>query len=192
MPAYPNRPCPTKTSHSVYGRALLISNCLNIDMKKTKGKLADMLAILADIEQAKGACEIYLSGKFDDNMRVKRALYESALISYRRALANGSTRLPFFGKKMWKFTKEQKLKINRGYKKEVEEIFDVANKCVAHRANKEARVISFPKEEGTGEFTIMAKYKERVDLIRALQVITERYWNLLLHELIPTEQCKLG
>lgn len=149
-----------------------------------KGDLADMMAILADLEQSNACAVIILQGRFKDDMRVRRALYESALISYRRAINNGSTRLPEYGLKLWKFPLKINMKAIAGLESEASEIKIVADKCIAHRANADARRVEFPSD---GSSIVRTKYKERLDLMPPLQIITERYINSLQCELIPSK-----
>lgn len=147
-----------------------------------KSVLADLMAILADLEQSNACADILLQGRFKDDMRVRRALYESALISYRRAFKNGSTRLPEIGAKLWKFPHNIKKMAISGYECEANEIDIVADKCIAHRANADARRVEFP---GDGSAIVQTKYKERLDLMPALKKITKRYVDSLLCDLIP-------
>jgi hypothetical protein len=109
-----------------------------------KGDLADMMAILADLEQSNACVDIILQGRFKDDMRVRRALYESALISFRRAINGGSTRWPEHGLKLWKFPLEINMKAIAGLESEASEIKIVVDKCIAHRANADARRVEFP------------------------------------------------
>ncbi len=148
-----------------------------------KGALADMMAILADLEQSYACADILMQGQFKKNMRVRRALYESALISYRRAIVNGSARLPEHGSKLWKFPSKIKTQAISGLESEANEIKSVADKCIAHRANADARRVEFPHEEGT---IVQTRYRERLDLMPALRTITKRYIDTLQKQLIPS------
>ena len=161
-------------------------------MSKAKGNVADMMAILSDMEQSNACCHLILNGEFNNRMRVKRALYESALISYRRALANGSTRIPSFGNKVWKFDKVHNQIALNGVEKEGKEIFELSNKCIAHRANEEARKVTLPSEDGTGTEVIKTSYIEKLDLIIALNTITKRYIDLLQKDLVINTSMKAG
>ena len=152
-----------------------------------KRNLADMCAILADLEQSRDCCEILISGTYKDSMRVRRALYESAFISFRRALINGSTRRPEFGNAMWGFNKQDHIEVTKGLDNFKKEILEVANKCVAHRALKVARIVEFPRDENTGNELVKTRYIERNDLLVHIKEITNRYIKLLLEKLIPSE-----
>lgn len=147
-----------------------------------KGALADMMAILADLEQSNSCANIILQGRFKEDMRVRRSLYESALISYRRAINSGSTRLPELGSKLWKFPPKIYIRAICGLENEAHDIKIVADKCIAHRANADARRVEFPHD---GSCIVRTIYKERLDLMPALQTITNRYINFLQCELIP-------
>jgi hypothetical protein len=149
-----------------------------------KGDLADMVAILADLDQSNACADIILQGRFKEDMRVRRALYESALISYRRAINSGSTRLPEHGSKLWKFPQNIIMKAISGLETEANDIKIVADKCIAHRANADARRVEFPCD---GSSIVRTIYKERLDLMPALQTITKRYINSLQCELIPSK-----
>ena len=92
-----------------------------------KRNLADMMAILADFEQSHDCCVLLICEKYDDKMRIKRALYESALISFRRALISGSTRLPEFGNSRWKFKSDHHKEAVGNLNKEKEEILEISN-----------------------------------------------------------------
>ena len=152
-----------------------------------KKNIADMMAILADFEQSHDCCKILLEGSYNDKMRIKRALYESALISFRRGLKNGSTRRPDFGNNLWKFSNEDHEKAVNGLLKIKNELLELSDKCIAHRAMEEARRVEFPKDEGTGEHIVQTRYTERIDLIPYLQKITKGYIDLLQKVLIPQE-----
>jgi hypothetical protein len=148
-----------------------------------KGVLADMMAILADLEQSHDCADILLHGQFNANMRVRRALYESALISYRRAIFNSSTRLPEYGSKLWKFPQNIKIRVISGLESEADQIKIIADKCIAHRANADARRVEFPIKGGDIVKTV---YYERLELIPALHEITKRYIYALKNQLIPS------
>lgn len=157
-----------------------------------KGNIADMMAILADFEQSHDCCKIILEGTYNEKMRIKRALYESALISFRRALKNGSTRRPEFGNSLWKFEDENHIEAVNGMNDEKAELLKIADKCVAHRAMEEARVVEFPNDEGTGDHIVKTRYRERIDLIPNLRDITKGYIDLLQKKLIPRELIASG
>ena len=157
-----------------------------------KRNIADMMAILADFEQSHDCCKILLEGSYNDKMRLRRALYESAFISFRRALKNGSTRRPEFGNSLWKFEADNHKEAINGLNDEKDEILKIADKCIAHRAMEEARKVEFPKDEGTGEKIARTRYRERLDLIPHLRDITKGYIDLLLKKLIPYELIASG
>ncbi|CAN1577133.1 hypothetical protein MCERE19_04081 [Spirosomataceae bacterium] len=159
---------------------------------KHKRNIADMMAILADFEQSHDCCKIILEGTYNENMRIKRALYESALISFRRALKNGSTRRPEFGNSLWKFETENHTEAVNGMNDEKVELLKIADKCVAHRAVEEARVVEFPDDEGTGDEIVKTRYRERIDLLPNLRDITKGYIDLLQVKLIPRELIASG
>ena len=71
-----------------------------------------------------------------------------------------------------------------GLESEASEIKIVADKCIAHRANADARRVEYPSD---GSSIVRTKYKERLDLMPALQIITKRYINSLQCELIPSK-----
>ncbi len=159
---------------------------------ENKRNIADMMAILADFEQSHDCCKILLEGSYNDKIRIRRALYESAFISFRRALKNGSTRRPEFGSGLWKFEAENHKEAINGLNVEKDEILKIADKCVAHRAMEEARKVEFPKDEGTGEEIAKTIYIERLDLIPHLRDITKGYIDLLQKRLIPNEMNASG
>jgi hypothetical protein len=148
----------------------------------TKANVADMMAILADLQHSNDCAKIIGTGKYHEVMRIKRALYESAIISYRRALGgDAKPRLNSTNKGVWQFTLEQKNAAKAGVEIEEAEIFKIANKIVAHRACKEAREVIFPVNS---DIKIQTKYKERLELMPALIQITDYYITILLR-LIP-------
>jgi len=69
---------------------------------------------------------------------------------------------------------------------EAKEIFDLSNKCIAYRVDHKARKVNFPLVDGSGSKIIETSYIERLDLIVALQTITNRYIDLLQKDLMPT------
>jgi len=142
--------------------------------------LADMLAINADFEQARDCAEIYLSGEFKGRMRVQRALYESALISYRRGLKNGSSRRTG---PTWRIPKEVKKRALTDLEDKESEILFVAEKCVAHRATNEAREVDVLPG---GDTIAATRYRERTDLVLALRTIATRYISIIQTELVPS------
>jgi hypothetical protein len=75
------------------------------------------------------------------------------------------------------------MKAIAGLESVASEIKIVVDKCIAHRANADARRGEFPCD---GRFIVRTKYKERLDLMPALQIITKRYINSLQCELIPS------
>ena len=151
-----------------------------------------MMAILADFEQSHDCCKIILEGTYNKNIRIKRALYESALISFRRALTSSSTRRPEFGNSLWKFEAENHTEAVNGMNDAKVELLKIADKCVAHRSNKEARVVEFPDDEGTGDEIVKTTYRERIDLLPNLRNITKGYIDLLQKKLIPRELIASG
>lgn len=146
--------------------------------------LADVMSILADLEQTRDCARLIISKEYSSVMRIQRALYESALISYRRAFNGASTRLPDKNrKKVWRFTSQHHQIARDGLTSDHEKLIAIANQCVAHRASADARKIEVPKTEGKP--IIITKYTEHLHLIPSLEIITERYCNLIFDQIMP-------
>ena len=144
---------------------------------------ADIMAILNDVAQSQEASKLYLSGSFDgdgENMRIRRSLYESSLISFRRAFKNGSSRIPGpSGRATWRFPED----LIGDYQEDYNELIRLGDKTVAHRASPEAGQAEFVKNEPAGQPFLQIKYSERADMLARLLVITERIKQILLREL---------
>lgn len=137
--------------------------------------LADILAILADVEQSNRAANLLVSGNHDPQVTVSRALYESALISYRRALVNRATRISGSGgRERWRIPSEDFNKVIGDQTDEQKEILRVADKCVAHCTIPDARRVEVVENEPAGEPMAQTKYKQRNDLMPDLADITGR------------------
>jgi hypothetical protein len=147
----------------------------------TKANVADMMATLHDLKHSNKSAKIIGSGKYHSSSTEKRALYESAIISYRRALKGDAKPRDRTNKKAWFFPEEQKTAAKAGMEIQDAEIFYIANKIIAHRACKEALLVTFPIDS---DWTIQAKYIERLELMPALIQITDYYITILLR-LIP-------
>jgi len=136
---------------------------------------ADMMAILEDVSQAHVAARIYLSGKYagdGDNMRTRKALYESALISLRRALKNGAARLPGSGRQCWQIPNDELEKLVGNDKELFEEALNLADKCVAHRVRSEAGLAQVVAGAPQGKPGVQLKFSERVEVFPAVQRVT--------------------
>lgn len=90
-------------------------------------RCADMMAVLEDIAQSHDAAKTYLTGRYagdGDTMRTRKALYESALISLRRAMENGVSRIPGTGRRTWSIPAEDVNRVVDPDKDEFQQIMD--------------------------------------------------------------------
>jgi len=148
---------------------------------------ADIMAILEDISQAHDAARIYLSGKYagdGDNMRTRKALYESALISLRRALKNGATRLPGNGRRCWQIPKDELERIVGTDKKLFDEALHLADKCVAHRVRPEAGQAQVVTGAPIGEPGVQLKFSEKAIVFPVVQRVTHKIRDYLMPLLV--------
>lgn len=144
---------------------------------------ADMMAILEDVSQAHDASRIYLSGKFTgegDNMRTRKALYESSLISLRRAFKNGASRLPGDGRSCWQIPKADLDRLVGSDKVLFDEALNLADKCVAHRVRSEAGQAQVVSGAPVGKPSVQIKYSERVAVFPVIQKVTLRIREYLM------------
>lgn len=140
-------------------------------LEEDKPHFADMMAILADLEQSHDCAEIYLSGEYNSKMRVRRALYESAFISFRRALGTGTSRYKGSGSTWIPNSIHSLLE---------KEIKNHVDKVIAHRACKAARRVEFDDHES--EF-VTTKYSERIDLLEKLKTLAEKHRDAVMEEM---------
>jgi len=148
---------------------------------------ADIMAILEDVSQAHDAARIYLSGKYagdGDNMRTRKALYESALISLRRSLKNGASRLPGDGRQCWQIPREELQRLIGPDQELFEEALNLADKCVAHRVRLEAGNAQVVSGAPIGEPHVQLKFSERVVVVPAIHRVTLRIREYLMPLLV--------
>ena len=155
---------------------------------------ADMVAIQQDVEQSLAAAGIFLSGRFDDggedNRRVRHALYESALISYRRAFDTGSSRHPRQNGGTWRIPKAQLAAQIGARNDDHKEILRLAGKCIAHRSCKDAGQVEIFDVE-SDRTRILYRKLENPEIMTALTEILEGVKMLLLSLVLKQiEECK--
>ena len=167
-----------------------LSNSAHDVNSELHANLADVMSILADLEQARDCAKLINYKEYSAVMRVQRALYESALISYRRAFNNASTRLPSeTRKKVWRFTEAHHLTAREGLTSDHKKLISIADQSIAHRASADARRIEIPKKEGAP--LLITKYTEQLHLIKSLEKLAERYCKLIIEKIIPEMVLKI-
>lgn len=144
---------------------------------------ADIVAMISDLHQSRSAAKIYLSNVYSgdgDNQIVRKALYESALISFRRAFNSGKATSP--GYKRWKISDEKSADLKGNYDTEYQQIWTLSSQCIAHRVLPESgkgKVVNSSTNFGA---TVQVKFKENAEILPILIVLTERYMEYLQQE----------
>ena len=138
---------------------------------------ADMMALLNDLHHSNRAATIFLSGKYagdGENQTIRKSLYESALITFRRIHADGKSRIATKGRPSWKFPKIELDKLIGDKREEFDEVMRLANRCVAHRVSSEAGLAEVVKNAPQGQPFVQIKYTEKNQSIIFLLQLTKK------------------